>query len=154
MIESMQNMSMETAKMIVYLVPVTIIVLVVMQVIGIWKIFSKTGVAKWKALIPVYNLYYLYKLSWELKMYWLYIASQAVMVVTTILFRNTTSMLPVGVTVIACMLGIILHIASSNKLAECFRQGMFVSFGLILFRPLFLLYLGAAQTQYVGPQKY
>ena len=42
----------------------------VLQIIGWWKIFTKAGEAGWKSLIPLYNLYILYKIRWESKYFW------------------------------------------------------------------------------------
>ena len=39
------------------------IVIAVLQVIAMWKIFSKAGEAGWKSLIPIYNSVILFKIS-------------------------------------------------------------------------------------------
>ncbi len=39
------------------LTSIVMIVLLAIQIIAYWKIFTKAGVAGWKALIPIYNLY-------------------------------------------------------------------------------------------------
>ena len=39
------------------------IVILVLQIIGMWKIFTKAGEAGWKSIIPFYNIAILYKIS-------------------------------------------------------------------------------------------
>ena len=39
------------------------LVLVVLQIIAMWKLFTKAGEEGWKAIIPIYNLVILYKIS-------------------------------------------------------------------------------------------
>ena len=39
----------------------------VLYVIGFWRMFVKAGEAGWKALIPVYNRYILFKTCWSQK---------------------------------------------------------------------------------------
>ena len=38
-------------------------IIVIMQVIGMWKVFTKAGEKGWKAIIPFYNFAILYKIS-------------------------------------------------------------------------------------------
>ena len=35
----------------------------VLVIIGLWKIFTKAGEKGWKSLIPIYNVYILFKIS-------------------------------------------------------------------------------------------
>ena len=43
----------------------------VLQVIARWKVFTKAGEAGWKAIIPVYNEYVMYKISWQTMYFWI-----------------------------------------------------------------------------------
>ena len=38
------------------------IIFYILVIIGQWKMFEKAGESGWKALIPIYNLYILYKI--------------------------------------------------------------------------------------------
>ena len=40
------------------------IVLMVVSVVAMWKIFEKAGKPGWAAVVPIYNLYVLYEISW------------------------------------------------------------------------------------------
>ncbi len=40
-----------------------VIVIAILQIIGMWKVFTKAGEKGWKSLIPFYNMAILYKIS-------------------------------------------------------------------------------------------
>jgi hypothetical protein len=44
---------------------VLILVLVVLLIVAYWKMFTKAGVAGWKSLIPIYNVYIAFKIAWK-----------------------------------------------------------------------------------------
>ena len=46
----------------------------VLQVIARWKIFTKAGEKGWKAIIPVYNEFVMYKISWKTMFFWIMFA--------------------------------------------------------------------------------
>lgn len=101
------------------------VILLVLQIIGLWNIFKKAGTSGWKALIPFYNMYTLCKIVWGNGWYFL------------------LSFVPVG--------NIIFYIATLAKLAKCFRKGVGYTLGLIFLTPIFLLILGVKRdTYYIG----
>lgn len=42
-----------------------VIALVVLYIVGMWRIFEKAGESGWKCLIPIYNQYTLFKMFWK-----------------------------------------------------------------------------------------
>ena len=40
-------------------------IIYILEIIGMWKMFVKAGIAGWKSLIPIYNLVLLFKISGE-----------------------------------------------------------------------------------------
>ena len=42
---------------------IVIVVIAVLQIIGMWKVFTKAGEKGWKSIIPIYNIAMLYKIS-------------------------------------------------------------------------------------------
>lgn len=50
---------------------VMILALYVITVIAYWQIFKKAGEKGWKSLIPLYNSYIMYKISWKTSMFWI-----------------------------------------------------------------------------------
>lgn len=47
----------------------TLLITYILSAIGLWGVFRKSGEKSWKAIIPVYNQYTLYKIVWEGKYY-------------------------------------------------------------------------------------
>ena len=46
------------------------LIMYVFVAVGLWKMFEKAGEPGWKAIIPVYNFYVLFKLSWNTLWFW------------------------------------------------------------------------------------
>lgn len=97
----------------------------VVALIGLWKVFEKAGKPGWGAIVPFYNLYCLFEMSFGTG--WLFL----------LMF-------------VPCV-GQIMLIIMWVKLAVAFDKG--VGFGIgILFLPfIFLPMLGFGDAQYVGP---
>ena len=51
-----------------------VVIFYVLVAVAQWRIFTKAGEAGWKGIIPLYNLYIQYKLTWDTKMFWYLIA--------------------------------------------------------------------------------
>jgi hypothetical protein len=99
--------------------------IIVLYIIGLWRVFEKGGQPGWAVLIPFYNLYVLLKLVgrpgwWLLLMF--------------IPFVN-----------------FIIMIIVMNDLSKSFGQGVGFTLGLIFLAPIFILLLGFGDYKYVGP---
>ena len=97
----------------------------VLAIIGFWKMFEKAGEPGWKALIPIYNLYILFKIAWGNGILFL------------LLF------VPAANFIILIML--------QFKVARAYGQGDAYAFGLIFLPYIFYLVLGFGDSEYVGP---
>ncbi|MBD5475216.1 MAG: signal peptidase I [Lachnospiraceae bacterium] len=113
------------AGSIVYMLVVLAIAIVVL--VGLWKVFEKAGKPGWGAIVPLYNLYCLFEMTFGTG--WLFL----------LIF-------------VPCV-GAIMTIIMWIKLAMAFDKG--VGFGIgILFLPfIFVPMLGFGDAQYVGPSK-
>lgn len=103
---------------------ITLVLLVVMLV-GMWKMFVKAGKPGWAAIVPFYNLYCLYDMS----------------------FGNGWLFLLTFVPCVNIVIGFMLYF----KLAKAFGQGAGFAIGLIFLNPIFMLILGFGSAEYVGP---
>lgn len=97
----------------------------VLTVIALWKMFEKAGEAGWKSIIPAYNSYIMYKLSWGNGWFFLLLLLPCVNVVVSII--------------------------TSFKLAKAYGKGTGFGFGLLFLRNIFLLILGFGDAEYQGP---
>lgn len=99
--------------------------LVVLEIISLYKIFTKAGIEGWKAIIPFYNMYVLAKIVWGNGNYfWL-------------------TFIPFG--------GIVYQYITYYKLAKCYGKSSGFGVGMILLNPFFLIALGFGNNLYYGP---
>ncbi len=107
--------------------PVSIIVsigLTVLMIVAMWKIFKKAGEPGWAAIIPIYDVWVLFKITW---------GSGAYMFLMLIPIAN-----------------IVFDIMTYVKLARVFGKSGGFAAGLILLEPIFLLILAFGSAQYIG----
>ena len=106
--------------------------LLVLQIIGMWKIFTKAGQAGWKSIIPIYNLVVLYKIiginPWLLLVY-----------------------LAAFIPFIGSIAVLVLAIFQDVYLAKSFGKGTGFTVGLIFLAPIFYMILGFGKDTYIGP---
>lgn len=48
---------------IITLFIIVLLILLILLVVAYWKMFTKAGVAGWKSLIPLYNVYIAFKIA-------------------------------------------------------------------------------------------
>lgn len=128
---------------------ISMLVLYVLMVIANWKIFTKAGEAGWKSLIPLYNSYILFKISWKKSMFWITLAIGFVIG----LLSNMSNQGNVAAVVIVSILSIatfVISIMQCNKLSKVFGHGIGFTIGLIFLSPIFMLILAFGSSQYIG----
>ena len=99
-------------------------VMYIIFMIAAWNIFEKAGEAGWKAIIPIWNLYILFKITWGIGLLFLLM------------------LIPV--------VGTIVALITSYKLAKVLGHGIGYTLGLIFFPWLFWLILGFGSSEYQG----
>lgn len=126
----------------------TLVVVGILMLIAQWKIFIKADEAGWKSLIPFYNIYVLYRIIWNTKMFWitllLYIAAMAFAKAG----GKVVSLLAFGF----FMAFLVIAIKSVNKLAKAFGHGAGYTLGLLFLPYIFFMILGFGSDLYYGPQ--
>lgn len=105
----------------------------VVQIIAMWKLFTKAGEEGWKSIIPIYNMIVLYKISNVNPLFLLiYLAA------------------PIPVLGWLAVMGITIYQAIG--LAKTFGKEPAYAVGLILLAPIFYMILGFGKSTYVGPK--
>lgn len=143
------------SSMISYLASYMLVslILVILMIVAYWKIFSKAGEAGWKAIIPIYNSYIVFKIAWRPLMFGISIALSVLYVILfTIgfIFEYSTggsmllAVLPILLIVIAVINIMLLH-----KLSKAFGHGVGFTLGLIFLNIIFLFILAFGSSQYV-----
>ena len=112
---------MSTGVMIFYLL------ILVVGVVALWKIFTKANEAGWASIIPLYNTYVLFKITWG----------------------NGWDVL---LMLIPCV-NFVIEIMTMVKLAKVFGKSTGFAIGLILLSPIFMLILAFDDSEYIGIQQ-
>lgn len=123
----------------------------VLYIIAAWKVFTKAGEPGWKAIIPIYNTYITYKISWKTSMFWITLALAIVggilnsLITFSVFFSVLSSLISIAI--------IVLSIIQMNKLSKAFGHGAGFTVGLIFLNFIFMLVLGFDSSEYIGPQE-
>lgn len=124
--------------------------IVVFTIIGYWRIFSKMGEAGWKAFIPIYNTYILFKNCWEVKFFIVWIISTLIMNGSGSIQGDHRSFIISTVAGVANILVIVLTIMMRYQLSKAFGHGVGFTIGMMLIPPVFFLILGLGPDRYLG----
>lgn len=116
-------------------------------IICLWKIFDKAGEAGWKALIPVYRYYMLFKISWTGLMYLLILLLSFAAVALSNLYTTSNTIMLIIVAVLL-LAAILIHIIQAVKLSKSFGYGAGFAVGLVFLPFIFYLILGFGSSQY------
>lgn len=114
-------------------------ILLVIEIVAIWKIFVKAGRPGWAAVIPVYNYWVLFEISGK-PGWWALFAVPGFLHVLTISFLSSIIL-------------IVLYIIAALELAKRFKKDTtFAVVGLIIFSYIGLLILGFGDDKYHAPK--
>lgn len=97
----------------------------IVALVGLWKMFGKAGKPGWAAIVPFYNMYCLFEMSFGNG--WLFL-----------------------LTFVPCV-GAVFQIILCFKLAKAFGQGVGFGFGLLFLAPIFYMILGFGNADFIGP---
>ena len=118
----------------------------ILHAIAYTFVFRKAGQAGWKAWIPYYSKYVLFKMIWTDKWFWIYLASTAASIILTGWGRNPGFFA-------ACFLSIwllFLYVVRNLKLAAAFGKSNLFAVGLVFLPTVFLFILAFGPSQYIG----
>ncbi len=144
------------------IVSTTIFVLVwyVLLVIAGWKMLEKAGEKGWKSLIPIYNVYMLYKIVDMAGWFWAMIGLGVLMsIISTatgygpnvsldqILAYYSNPLLFI-LSIAVCIFAIVVEIKYAYRTAKVFGHGIGYTIGIILVPNIFWLILGFGKSKY------
>lgn len=110
---------------------VVILAVMVVYIIGMWRMFSKAGEPGWKSLIPIYNMVTLFKIAG--------ISPWLVLGYIAVIIPGIGALVALGITIYTMI-----------NLAKAFGQGGGFAAGLILLQPIFICILGFGKAEYQG----
>ncbi len=147
-----KGVSMNTNELIVALGGLILIGLItcliyyILMVVAYWRIFNKAGEAGWKSIIPFLNVYTMYKIAWDGKMFWTVMGLD---LISSSLVRLNNGVL-LAIAVLAAIGALVIGIMLNFKLARAFGKGTGFAIGLILLNPIFILILAFGSSRYIG----
>ena len=127
-----------------------ILILSILMIAALWKIFKKAGTGGWKALIPVYNEYTLFKISWKPRYFWIsLLLGLAVSVLGEISAYLSDYAMFFAIAMFACaIIALVIEIKVIFKLAKAFRKGVGFGLGLLFLPVIFYPILGFGKAKY------
>ena len=136
----------------------------VLLIIAGWKIFEKAGEKGWKILIPIYDVYILFKICGLKNWFW---AMLGLSIITSIMMvANPPAMIedaygwhvnyetlgnyPVylAALVISCVYSIVFTVMVAIRLSKAFGKGIGYTLGIIFLPNIFTLILGFGKAKY------
>lgn len=114
-----------------------------------WKIFEKAGEKGWKAIIPLYSEYIMYKISWKTSMFFIFIILLAAVSFCSAL---TGGLAVTIITWILCIPLAVLSIVSVYKISKAFGHGAGFAVGLLFLNVIFMYILAFDKSTYQGAQ--
>lgn len=141
------------------------LILYILTIIAYWKIFEKAGEKGWKILIPIYNLYIMYKIVGMKNWFWtlLFISFAAGIIMTidgtpSIVAMSQAGQLDtfnwaahpstIGMLVIESIFTIWAGILFAWRTSKVFGHGIGYTIGLLLVPNIFWLILGFGKDKY------
>ena len=118
----------------------------------LWRIFQKAGQGGWKSIIPLVNLYTLFKIGWETSAFWMFLFSTIIIVffyaLCALLFENFAMAGAIFAGIMALFL-FVMTVKLARRLAHRFgKKTAFAFFGLVLFPIVGYLILAWGKADY------
>lgn len=133
----------------IYFIVIILIGFFVMSVAAEWKIFSKAHEAGWEALVPILDIYTLYKIAWRGDFAWMYIA---LILLGNVLRQSATVTGSILMLILSLAFGaaaFVVHICFSVKLSKAFGYDGRYALGIIFIPKIFLPVLAFDNSTYV-----
>lgn len=118
----------------------------VLVVIGLWMTFEKAHEAGWKALIPFYNLYVLFKICDMGSLFFIWLICTAIAALMYAIGHLIFITYPIGWILEA--VAFILLVMMWFNLSKAYGHGLGYALGLTFFTPIFVILLGFGSSRY------
>ena len=137
------------------------IVVLILSIVFLWKVFEKAGDKGWKAIIPFYNLYNLFKITWKTKYFWLLFVFLIILISSafygTLLIEANANAKILGTIVELICIGsavgfIIIYINLLSYICYAFNKSKLFMLGLLFLNIIFMGILAFDKSKYVGPK--
>lgn len=122
----------------------------VLLIVASWKMFTKAGQPGWKSVIPVYNVWTLYKIAKVNFWVWLVIPAIVCGVAQPMLVNagNNPNAFVVIFAVVAIIYGIVADWKLCKGISQSFGKGAGFAVGMFFFPNIFQLIIGFGKAKY------
>lgn len=128
-----------------------VLILYILFVVGLWKIFVKAGEKGWKAIIPIYNVYVMFRMFWNTKMFWILLGVSFGAGILAGLFGgdpNNMNLFGSLIILAASIFELVVDIMLDNRMSKSFGHGVGFTLGLIFLPFVFTIVLGFGGDKY------
>ena len=125
------------------------IVTYIITALGYCKMLKKAGEPGWKGLVPFYNKYIFYKISWRTNMFFIWLVLEIAFIVLNRLRGDNLILTLLGIVV--GIAGIVVDAKSCGRLSKAYGRGIGTAVGLFFFPLIFSWILGLGSAQYTAP---
>ena len=125
------------------------VILRILGIVALWKAFSRAWEGGWKAIIPIYNTYIMYKLAGMKNWFWYIILIAVAFAIASACLPDYEEIL----TYISEAICGIISIVATFLFARKYTWGVFASILFVLFNPICILFLGFGNYPYEGKSK-
>lgn len=135
----------------------------ILLIVSYWKLYNKAGEKGWKAIIPFYNEFIRYKLTWKKSIFWILLVLGVVSGVLSNLVSSNqitgvASVVVVLVALALCIAFIVISIVGEVKLAKAYGKGggfavILILTSLVALDWIPMLVLAFGKSKYVGSWK-
>lgn len=126
------------------------LIMYVLYAIGLWKMFTKAGEAGWKALIPFYNMYILFKIAWQGSMFWWYLGLSVLSgaLIGWGIGGMNDMLIYIGYAI--SIVTMVIWLVELYNVSLAYGHGLGYFIGLAFLQGLFTIIIGFGSSQYVG----
>lgn len=141
---------------------IVILAAAVVSIVGLWKMFEKAGYAGWKSLVPILNVYIMFEMSGNKKLFPVLLVSDTIYVITMVwrgaIFASdpsASSPFLTALAVLGLISGVVMFIVTLKMLAGlavAFGQDVLWFFLLLFFAPIAFVIMGfSSSINFNGP---
>ena len=119
----------------------------ILVVAGAWMMFQKAGEAGWKAIIPIYNMYIVYKICWNTSLFWVWFGISVFAAVFGFQTETTAGFAYI-IAMVLSLVQMLIQVTCCYRLSFAFGHGLLYGLGLYFFPFIFTVILGFGSSAY------
>lgn len=132
-------------------VAIVAVLVYIVTCLGMAKMFKKAGEPAWKAYVPFYNLYILYKKCWQTKMFWILFVTSLIGGILNNMSED--SIIVLLLSLVFSIIGIVIEAKFCGRLSRAYGKKTGTAIGYFFLPTIFSWILGFGSAQYTAPEE-